>query len=153
MKPKAEGYQALEKRMYAWMASIAHLYLSASSEANFSYKLLKNIKKRSALFCTALRWRRNKALPHGGSGMGCLPFHPCWSVLGSVSRVLGHSGSVRGTVCLRKRTDKTQLSLRLQGEEENSHLECDGPCFKQVLLATTPVKSAERCWCTQRVHH
>ena len=65
----------------------------------------------------------------------CLPLCPGSSVTRAVS----------GTVCLRKWTDKTKLSLWLQGEEENSRQERDRLCFKQVLLAITPVMSVERC--------
>lgn len=66
-------------------------------------------------------------------------------------QVLGHSGSVSGTVCLGKWTDKVKLSLWLLEEEEKSHLKHDGPCFNQVLLDTAPVKSLERCCCTPKV--
>lgn len=119
MKPKAEGYQAVEKHKlkYAWMASIAVLHLRVSTENQRGQLFLQAFKEWHAIFWKAVWWRRNKALPCSGSGMGCYPSHLCWPTLASVSPVLGHSGGVRWTVCLRKRTDKTKLSLWLQREE------------------------------------
>lgn len=143
------------------------MHLCSTTEAKFSYKFLKNIKPMNGLFCTALWWRSNKALPCSGLAMACFPLYSCWSVLASASWVtrvvietvlesrlklslwlrgeeeihcLGHLGSVRETVL----ESRLQLSLWLQGEEEICCLGHDGSCFRQV-------KAVARCWCIQRV--
>lgn len=73
-------------------------------------------------------------MPSSSSGMGCPSLRLCWCSLGSMPQVLGHLGSIRGAICLWKRTGNVKLSLWLVGEEGNSRLENDQPCFNLVIL-------------------